>query len=633
MVMLTDFSIFECDDVDEYTETFSDYLKFCFDICCPVTNYFVSPSKLTTPHLKFLRRKKEKAYKAHDSAAVKYFTALILEEIKNLNENLVENMFRSSKPADIWSGLKHLTGQVRIHSNTNVDIEELNSSFIYNVDALQQSYNLTSNNNAEFTPIGIDTVFKLLCEIKRNSSAGPDGLFPLVLKECAHYIAPTITQIFNLSFANGKLPSSWKSVKITPIPKSNNGAPAVKLRPIASSSILLKVAEKGLIHEIQPILNTSSDPLQFAYKPRRSTLDAIATLCHNIASSIDNGSKQFRCVFLDFSSAFNTIDRRKILNALVQYGASQWCTNWLSDYFSNRLQYTVFNGKTSSSALNCWGVLQGAVLSPLFFNLYTDKLAASPNSILVKYADDFVLGIGVKSPSDQLILRSELEKVSSWSSANNLLLNTEKCCTCIFSANRLLSSISEPLELNGNQLEVQTHVKYLGVTFSSNLTWTNHIDIVYQKCVRLSFYIRRLISACVPRKLLQQFVDGCIIPIILYASPVVFPGLLQKDFTVLKRAIKIIAKPGGLAYNELCTTVINRHFSACARFCDRILGDSNHPLHIPLSSAVPQHRTRTAFNCIYARTELFRRSPLPFLARFLSNKDLEIEKLKQNLLR
>jgi len=176
-------------------------------------------------------------------------------------------------------------------------------------------------------------------------------------------------------------------------------------------------------------------------------------------------------------------------------------------------------------------------------------------------------------------------------------------------------------------------VKYLGVTFSSNLNWTKHTEHVYRKCLRLSFYIKRLITACVPHKILKHFVDGCIVPIILYASPVVFPGLLKKDFTVLRRAIKLISKPSGIAYNELCVTVINRHFSACAKFCDRILCDQNHPLHDPLSSAVPQHRTRTAFNCIFARTELYRRSPMPFLARFLSNKELELEKLKQNLLR
>ncbi len=59
-------------------------------------------------------------------------------------------------------------------------------------------------------------------------------------------------------------------------------------------------------------------------------------------------------------------------------------------------------------------------------------------------------------------------------------------------------------------------VKYLGVHFNSNLTWSTHIDFVFIKCRKISFFIRRLRSINVHKPLLWRIVSACAIPIILY---------------------------------------------------------------------------------------------------------------------
>jgi hypothetical protein len=393
----------------------------------------------------------------------------------------------------------------------------------------------------------------------------------------------------------------------------------------------MKVAERLFLNEISVQLNSSADSFQFAYKSRRSTTDAIATLYHNITANLDVGSKRFQTIFLDFSSAFNTLNRGKILEKLKELGATQWSLNWLVDYFSNRLQFTKFHGKTSSLSLNSCGVLQGAVLSPFLFNLYTDSLKTSPDTILIKYADDFALGTKINSTADQLRSKENLDNITSWSETNELILNPDKCNCCVFSSIRKDTFSNVPILINDIQLNFLSHVKYLGVTFSSNLTWSLHIEELYRKCLKLSFYIRRLNCIQVPSHVIRRFVDACIIPSILYASPIIFPGLLKKDFVVLKRAIKLVARASGLFYNDLCHAIITRHFSACFNFSQRILDDLSHPLHQTLSNARSVRSTRNNFRLIYSRTEVYRRSTLPYLARILSNENLEVEKLNTML--
>ncbi len=45
---------------------------------------------------------------------------------------------------------------------------------------------------------------------------------------------------------------------------------------------------------------------------------------------------------------------------------------------------------------------------------------------------------------------------------------------------------------NGNALSAVESVTYLGVTFSNNAKWTTHVEEILRKCVRLSFFVKRL---------------------------------------------------------------------------------------------------------------------------------------------
>ncbi len=65
---------------------------------------------------------------------------------------------------------------------------------------------------------------------------------------------------------------------------------------------------------------------------------------------------------------------------------------WILDFLTNRSQRVRVNGHLSDLTLTSTGSLQGCVLSPLFYILYTnDCRSVTENRHFVKFADDTVI--------------------------------------------------------------------------------------------------------------------------------------------------------------------------------------------------------------------------------------------------
>lgn len=437
----------------------------------------------------------------------------------------------------------------------------------------------------------------------------------------------------NRSLGSGKIPDKWRDIKITPIPKPNSIP--TKYRPIANTSVLLKITENCLLDCIRPNIDLAADSFQFAYKPRRSTMDAVATLINEISSSLDSGNMVYKCLFLDYSSAFNTIPRDVIISTMEERDTPNWAVKWLIDYFTERKQYIRIGSRSSLSVVNNCGVLQGAVLSPFLFTCYVDSLKSS-DCMLLKYADDITLGAPAKSEIQEKILDENFRNVINWSSSHGLYLNKTKCVEMLLNLRALRSpgsieGFNHHMQIDDVPLERVPSFKYLGVTISTDLTWSRHLEQLFIKCRKLSFHIKRLRSYRVPTVVIWRFVDSCVLSLILYCSPVIFPGLLKKDFTLLRRTINVIARVSGISFPTLCDVITKRHFAACKRFVNNILSDEMHPLHDAISVCRSLRPLRSSFRLISARTNTFRNSIIPFLARFLTNEFIEKEYFIANL--
>ena len=71
----------------------------------------------------------------------------------------------------------------------------------------------------------VSEVEQLLCSLDVSKACGPDKISAQMLKYTASSIAPSVTNLFNLSIRVGRVPDNWKESMIAPI-----------LKPAAKSS-------------------------------------------------------------------------------------------------------------------------------------------------------------------------------------------------------------------------------------------------------------------------------------------------------------------------------------------------------------------------------------------------------------
>ncbi len=74
-------------------------------------------------------------------------------------------------------------------------------------------------------------------------------------------------------------------------------------------------------------------------------------------------------LFVDFSSAFNTISPMKLIGKPSTLDLSTTLCNLILDFLTNHRQFISVISHTSSTIL--LNIPQGSVLSPLLFTLYT----------------------------------------------------------------------------------------------------------------------------------------------------------------------------------------------------------------------------------------------------------------------
>ncbi len=268
---------------------------------------------------------------------------------------------------------------------------------------------------------------------------------PACLKTCADQLAPIFTQIFNRSLELCEVPSCFKRSTIIPVPKKPKITGLNDYRPVALTSVAMKSFERLVLAYLKASTGPLLDPLQLTYRANRSVDDAVNMGLHFILQHLDRPETYVRILFVDFSSAFNTIIPDTLQNKLTQLSVPTYICQWITSFLTDR-QQLVRLGKFSSSPRSSrstisTGAPQGCVLSPLLFSFYTkDCTSKDPSVKLLKFADDTTL-IGLIQDGDEYAYRQEVKELAVWCSLNNLELNTLKIVEMIvdFRRNPLLS--------------------------------------------------------------------------------------------------------------------------------------------------------------------------------------------------
>lgn len=313
-------------------------------------------------------------------------------------------------------------------------------------------------------------------------------------------------------------PSCFKIANVIPVFKKGDSSDVSNYRPISLLSVLGKVMERCIYKHLNNFLvdNNVITAYQSGFRQGDSAVYQLLDFTQDVFKALDEG-KEIRVVFCDISKAFDRVWHNGLLKKLESIGIKGNLLIWFKSYLTNRKQRVVIRDTASSWVNITAGVPQGSILGPLLFIIYINDIVQEINCKIKLFADDTSLYIIVENPMQaSVMLNSDLSKINNWASNWSVTFNPNKTEHMIISR-KIIQPFHPSLYMNDVLIqEVETH-KHLGVTFSSDFSWKQHIDNITKKAnQRLS--ILRTLKYRLDRKSLELMYLTFIRPILEYAD-------------------------------------------------------------------------------------------------------------------
>ncbi|KAK3562861.1 hypothetical protein QTP86_010779 [Hemibagrus guttatus] len=505
----TDWDVFRSttNSLDEYTDTVSSYIYFCEDSIIPTCTRvsYNNDKPWFTAKLRRLRSEKEAAFRSGDRGKYKEAKYRFSKEVRKAKTEHGERMqqqFQTNDSASVWKGLKAITNYKPRAPHSVNDLRLANSLNEYycrferqwnSPDPPQSSPHRLSPTQLHtsatphpppLTPLTIkeEEVNRLFKRLNTRKATGPDSVSPSLLKHCANQLSPVFTDIFNTSLETCHVPACFKTSAIVPVPKKTKITGLNDYRPVALTSVVMKSFERLVLSYLKDITDPLLDPLQFAYRANRSVDDAVNMALHFILQHLDSPGSYARILFVDFSSAFNTIIPALLRDKLFQLNVPDSMCSWITDFLTDRRHL-----------------------------LMTPPL------------------IGLISDGNESAYRGEIDRLVSWCSTNNLELNSLKTVEMTVDF-RKDPAPRPPVILCDSPVSSAESFCFLGTTITKELKWAQNICSLTKKAQQRMYFLRQLKKFLLPVKMLVNFYTA-IIESVLTSSITVWFAAAKKPGT------------------------------------------------------------------------------------------------------
>ena len=211
-------------------------------------------------------------------------------------------------------------------------------------------------------------------------------------------------------------------------------------------------------------------------------------LVDELAKNMQLG-KQTDLILLDFSKAFDKVAHEKLLLKLHLYGIRGDILNWIKDFLDNRNQSVLVNCSNSDSIPVSSGVPQGSVLGPILFLAYINDLLDQIRSRVRLFADDTAMYLALDRQDKSDILQKHHESLEKWEKLWDMSFNPSK--SQVIHVTRRKKPFQTKYNLYGCVLVSVPSAKYLGVTISEDLKWTDHINDISKKANQTLGFLKR----------------------------------------------------------------------------------------------------------------------------------------------
>ena len=532
------------------------------------------------------RRKAEKNYRRSGSLEDKALYIALTKEATNIAQQkkntYIKDKLNSDKSSkNLYSIVNNLLDNNKevCLPSSSTDKELANKFQVYfreKVNKIRASIHVTNNSESsssypgvailqEFEPSTIDELRQIVRT--HGIKCSPEDPVPaFLLKENIDIFLPYWLDIVNLSLEVGSM-ECLKSAAILPLIKELGSLVDKEnfknYRPVSNLLFISKLIERVVdIRFEKHMTNNNLHSKNFGYKKDHSTEMLLLKIVNDLLLSCDDNTPTV-VLFLDLSAAFDTVDHEKLLHILYNdIGIRGTAYNWCKSFLTNRKCKVMIGDSYSAEDLLWYGVAQGSILGPRFFNIYTKPLYKyiKPTKFEIEgFADDHQLMrrfiLNAQCHALQNNIEYCLNRISQWMNDYFLKLNEDKTKILVIAPPSIQKEIYVGgVLLNNGCIRFDECAKNLGILIDDELSFEPQVNKVVKSCfniIRKLWSIKRFLTI----EHLQTLICSYIFSKIDYCNCLYY-GINQSTLDKLQRvqnsAARLIRKiDGNLTLDEV----------------------------------------------------------------------------------
>ncbi|KAJ4443565.1 hypothetical protein ANN_05238 [Periplaneta americana] len=239
-------------------------------------------------------------------------------------------------------------------------------------------------------PITKREVLSMIRKLKKSKAAGPDGIYKEFLKESTSELTTTWIELLNICVQLGEIPNAWRQITLKFLYKGKGPTnDPNSYRGIALENNPFKLLTNILNARLTRAKDWKIPEQQFGFRKGL----AVENLLKNIHEVLIKPKQKFYAVFVDYSKAFDNVNRKHMIKKLGNMEELDGHTLTLIYNILAQNVITIDDSvQKSKEVTQTRGVLQEDPLSPLLFNVMTADIIqiCRPSIKMYIYADDML---------------------------------------------------------------------------------------------------------------------------------------------------------------------------------------------------------------------------------------------------
>lgn len=320
----------------------------------------------------------------------------------------------------------------------------------------------------------------VLKRAKSNKAPGIDGIPAEFFVNAPVELLESVLIIFNNILEYATVPQNFRKAVIFPILKKGDPGEVSNYRGISFVTAFSKLFAGILLRRIENwvIKNNVLTEYQAGFRKNYSTVDNIFNLYNIIKLKLMGSRNKVYAFFVDFRGAFDKIDRDLLWYKLYGVGFSNKIIRVIEELYKCTTAGVWCNGRVTDFFSTECGLKQGCVLSPICYSLFVNDISdyleggiwiEDVNIKVLLYADDLVVLASTPKDLQRMILNLK-NYCETW----GLEINTQKSKIMVFRKGGRLKA-HEKWFFGSDEIEVVNKYKYLGVLFTPQLSFTEHV--------------------------------------------------------------------------------------------------------------------------------------------------------------